>query len=241
MTTETRRFSIGGIAVAVVRKDIKNLHVGVYPPDGRVRVAVPLAVSDNAVRSAIASRLGWIKRQRRSFENQLRESEREVVSGETLYFLGQRYRVRLVVEEAPRYVALRGRTMEVHARPGDDAARRRELIHNWYREQLRALIPPLLRKWQRRVGARADAFGIKRMKTKWGSCSAARRRIWLNLELAKKPAACLEYVIVHELVHLRFLHHDENFSALMYRLLPRWPHARRLLNAAPLVHSEWRY
>lgn len=239
MTTEIGHLSIGGIAVAVVRKDIKNLHVGVYPPDGRVRVAAPVTVSDAAVRSAVVGKLGWIKRQRRNFENQPRESERAVVSGETHSFLGRKYRLRVLVENAPRAVSLRGRTMEVRVRPGDDAPRRRELLDDWYREQLRERIPPLLNKWQRRVGATADAFGIKRMKTKWGACSVGPRRIWLNLELAKKPPACLEYLVVHELAHLRFRRHDKQFLALMDRLLPRWKHVRRTLNATPLARAAW--
>ncbi len=241
MTTKAHSLSIGGINVAVVRKDIKNLHVGVYPPDGRVRIAAPLTVSDAAVRSAVAGKLGWIKRQRRNFENQPRESAREVVSGETHYFLGKRYRLRVLVENAPRAVALRRQTIEMRVRPGDDAARRRGVLEEWYREQLRELIPPLMRKWGPRVGAHAAAFGIKRMKTKWGACSIGSRRIWLNLELAKKPPACLEYLVVHELAHLRFRHHDEHFAALMDRLLPKWQHTRRVLNATPLAHAEWEY
>ncbi|MGA7617272.1 MAG: SprT family zinc-dependent metalloprotease [Thermoanaerobaculia bacterium] len=241
MTTRTHQLSIGGISVAVVRKDIKNLHVGVYPPDGRVRVAAPVTVSDAAVRAAVAGKLGWIKRQRRGFENQPRESAREMVSGETHYYLGRRYRLRVVVENAPRAVSLRGQTMEIRVRPGDDAMRRRELLDEWYREQLRALLPPLLKKWGRKVGAHAEAFGIKRMKTKWGACSVGPRRIWLNLELAKKPVGCLEYLVVHELVHLRFHRHDEQFLALIDRLLPRWKQTRRILNATSLAHAEWKY
>lgn len=241
MTTETHQLSIGGIRVTVVRKDIKNLHVGVYPPDGRVRVAAPVTVSDAAVRAAVAGKLGWIKRQRRNFENQPRESAREMVSGETHFYLGRRYRLHVVVEDAPRAIFLRGKTIDMHVRPGDDVSRRREVLDAWYRERLRELLPPLLKKWERKVGVRADGFGIKRMKTKWGSCSLGTRRIWLNLELAKKPIACLEFLVAHELTHLRFRHHDEQFSALMDRLLPRWKHVRRMLNATPLAHAEWEY
>lgn len=242
MTTEAHVLTVGGLRVAVVRKAIKNLHLGVYPPDGRVRVAAPLVVSDAAVRVAVIGKLRWIKRQQAAFEHQERESEREMVSGESHYVLGWRYRLDVVEAVGPARIVVRNRrTLELHTRPGWDARQREQLLHRWYRERLRELVPPLIEKWQAALGVEAAGWGIKKMKTRWGSCNMASRRIWLNLELAKKPPECLEYLVVHELAHLLVRHHDDRFNALMDRHLPRWRLARRTLNAAPLAHETWEY
>ena len=241
MTTDARHMTVSGLRVAVVRKEIRNLHLGVYPPDGRVRIAAPIATSDAAVRAAVATKLGWIKRQQRGFSNQARESAREMVTGESHFVLGKRYRLVLVVEDAPRRVELRSQRLLLHSRPHDGTDQRRETLDTWYREQLRELTPPLLEKWERTLGVRPAAWGIKRMKTKWGSCNAKDRRIWVNLELAKKPHACLEYLVVHELVHMLVRKHNEQFTALMDLHLPRWRHTRKILNASPLAHASWDY
>jgi hypothetical protein len=240
MTIEAHHLTVSGVRVAVVRKAIKNLHLGVYPPDGHVRAAVPLALSDAAVRVAVISRLRWIRRQQEAFENQAREAPREMVPGESHYFLGRRYRLDLVSTGGPSRVVLRnGKTMELHCRPDQDAEQRERSLRRWYRDRLRELVPPLLEKWQAALGVEVAGWGIKKMKTRWGSCNAAARRIWLNLELAKKPPECLEYLVVHELVHLLVRHHDERFHALMDRHLPRWKLVRKLLNAAPLANDTW--
>lgn len=242
MATETRRIVVGGIAVDVVRKPIKNLHLGVYPPAGRVRVAVPPTVSDDAVRLAVIGKLGWIKRQRANFAAQPRQSEREMVSGESHYFLGRRYRLRVIPSEGAARVVLRNRTtLELHIRPETDAAGRERALHRWYRERLRDLAMPLVRKWEAILGVQAAGVGIKKMKTKWGTCTIEARRIWLNLELAKKPPMCLEYLIVHELAHLIERNHTDRFVALMDRHLPNWRQHRQELNAAPLAHDSWGY
>jgi len=242
MTTEAHSLTISGLRVSVVRKAIKNLHLGVYPPDGRVRVAAPLAVSDAAVRVAIIGKLRWIKHQRASFADQAREGEREMVAGESHYFLGRRYRLEVVDGQRAGRVRLRNhRTLELQTKVGADVEDRTKLLHRWYREQMKALVPPLLEKWQAVLRVRVAGWGIKRMKTKWGSCNAEARRIWLNLELAKKPPECLEYLIVHELVHLIERNHDDRFTALMDRHLPRWRQYRKELNAAPLARETWSY
>ncbi len=234
--------TIAGIKVEVVRKDIKNLHLGVYPPNGRVRVAAPLVVSDEAVRLAIIDKLGWIKRQRAKFAEQPRQSQREMVNGESHYFLGKRYRLRVHEQDAPARVAIRGiASLDLFVRPGSSAEQREAVLLRWHREQLKALIPPLLEKWQPLLGVQVADWGIKKMKTKWGSCNIAARRIWLNLELAKKPIQCLEYIVVHELVHLLERHHNERFSALLDIHLPQWRQHREMLSLAPLGHEDWRY
>lgn len=241
MITEARTLTVSGVRVAVVRKAIKNLHLGVYPPDGRVRVAVPLAVSDQAVRVAVIGKLRWIRRQRAAFDHQARESRRAMVSGESHYFLGRRYRLELLPTHSKSTVVLRSRTLELHVRPGLNAKDRERVLQTWYRERLRELVPPLLEKWQATLGVTVTGWGIKKMKTKWGSCNAEAHRIWLNLELAKKPPECLEYLVVHELVHLVVRHHDDRFHALMDRHLPKWRAIRKTLNAAPLGDETWEY
>lgn len=240
MTAGTYNLTVSGVRVAVVRKAIKNLHLGVYPPDGRVRVAVPLAVSDAAVRVAVISRLRWIRQQQAAFDRQPRASLPEMVSGESHYFLGRRYRLHVIeTREAPGVVLRTGTVMELRVRPGLTAEQRKQVLQRWSRERLRERIVPLLDRWQQALGVTAQAVGIRRMKTKWGSCNDPAGRIWLNLELSTKPVACLEYVVVHELVHLLARRHDDRFHALMDRHLPLWKSVRKQLNAAPLAHEHW--
>ena len=235
-------FQVRGIRVEVVRKDIKNLHLGVYPPMGRVRVAVPLVISDEAVRLAVIDKLGWIKRQKTRFAQQPRQSQREMVNGESHYFLGKRYRLRVHEVDAPARVAVRGiASLDLFVRPGTLPAQRDAVLQRWYREQLKALVPGLLDKWQPVIGVQASHWGIKKMKTKWGSCNTSAKRIWLNLELAKKPLVCLEYIVVHELVHLLERRHSELFTALMDRFLPDWRVCRDVLNGGVLGHEAWDY
>ena len=242
MSTEQHHIVVRGVRVEIVRKDIKNLHLGVYPPNGRVRVAAPLRVSDDAVRLAVIGKLAWVKRQRAQFETQPRQSEREMVSGESHYFLGRRYRLRVVLREGLSPVAVRGKSIiEVHVRPEMGPQERERALHRWYRQQLRQIIAPMMEKWQTVLGVPATECRIKKMKTKWGTCNADARRIWLNLELAKKPVQCIEYVMVHELVHLLERHHSDRFVAIMDRNLPQWRVLRQELNAAPLAHEAWSY
>jgi predicted metal-dependent hydrolase len=242
MAEETRSFQVRGVKVEVVRKDIKNLHLGVYPPMGRVRVAVPLVISDEAVRLAVIDKLGWIKRQKAKFAKQPRQSQREMVNGESHYFLGKRYRLRVHEVAAPARVAVRGiASLDLFVRPGATAAQREEALLVWYRAQLKALIPTLLEKWQPVLGVQASHWGVKKMKTKWGSCNTVAKRLWINLELAKKPAMCLEYIVVHELVHLIERSHSDRFTVLMDGFLPNWRSCRETLNAGVLGHEVWAY
>jgi predicted metal-dependent hydrolase len=242
MNTKPRVILVGGIEVHVVRKAIKNLHLGVYPPAGRVRVAVPLAVSDDAVRLAVIGKLGWIKRQKARFQEQQRQSKREMVSGESHYFLGRRYRLRVIEHDgAFKVVMPRKESIELYVRPQTETNRREQVLQDWYRQQLRTLIPALLEKWQPILGVRVEDWGIKKMKTKWGSCNKDARRIWINLELAKKPVECLEYIIVHEMTHLIEPHHNDRFRTLMDKVIPQWNLRRARLNRAPLGYEKWEY
>jgi predicted metal-dependent hydrolase len=242
MNIETHRITVSGITVDVVRKAIKNLHLGVYPPHGRVRVAVPLAVNDEAVRLAVISRLGWVKRQQAKFEDQPRQSRREMIRGESHYFLGQRYLLNVIEHNDAGKVALRNKAaIDIYMRPGSDAEMREKVLQRWYREQLKALLPPLLEKWQQALGVQVADWGIKKMKTKWGGCNVEAKRIWINLELAKKPVQCLEYIIVHELVHLLERHHNDRFTAYVDKVMPQWSLLRDTLNKSPLGHETWKY
>jgi len=242
MSTEKVEIRVSGQAVQIIRKNIKNLHLGVYPPNGRVRVAAPLRVSDDAVRLAVIGKLGWIKRQQARFKAQARQSDRDMVSGESHYYLGRRYRLRVVEGNGPSRVVLRNRsTIELQMRGEYSAKKREEVLLRWYRERLRELVPPLMAKWEAILDIRAAAFGIRKMKTKWGTCNVTARRIWLNLELAKKPEKCLDYIVVHELVHLIERHHNDSFIELLDRHLPHWRHHRKILNEAPLGHADWTY
>ena len=204
--------------------------------------AQALAVSDHAVRLAVIGKLGWIKRQKARFEGQTRQSKREMVSGESHYFLGRRFRLRVIAHDGLSKVVVRNKsTMELYARQRTTAEQRERVLQRWYRRRLRELIPPILEKWQAVLGVQAAAWGIKKMKTRWGTCNVDARRIWLNLELAKKPVQCLEYIIVHELAHHIERHHNDRFVALMDKHLPHWRSHRQALNAEPLSHETWSY
>ena len=226
----------------IVRKAIKNLHLGVYPPNGRVRVAAPVRVCDEAVRLAVISRLGWIKRQRTRFHAQERQSAREYVSRESHYFLGRRYLLNVIESTGPSRVSRKGLTileLQISKRAG--RRRREQILLGWYRKNLKALILPLIEKWEAKMGTKVESWGVRRMKTKWGSCNSAEQRIWLNLELAKKPIYCLEYILVHEMVHLTERHHNDRFTMLMGQFMPNWRAHRDELNHAPLAHEMWSY
>ncbi len=240
MSTDSVAITIGGIRVAIVRKRIKNLHLGVYPPEGRVRVAAPLAVSDEALRLAVLRKMAWIERQRAKFRSQSRQSQREFVTGESHYFQGRRYRLNVVSHAGPARVArCAGGRIDLLTRAGSGAMQRERVFLGWYRDELKALCRPMIERWEEALGVSVTGWGVKQMKTKWGSCNPEARRIWLNLQLAKKPVHCVEYVVVHELAHLIERSHDGRFIAVMDRHLPQWRLHRDELAAAPLGHEVW--
>jgi predicted metal-dependent hydrolase len=242
MTTENFSIEVSGLSVEVNRKDIKNLHVGVYPPNGHVRVAAPRRLDDEAVRLAVISRLGWIRRQQKGFGQQVRQSQREMVTGESHYYQGRRYLLDVVEHDGPMSVDIVNNTkMELRIPPGTSRDEREAALLRWYRRRLREQIPPLLSKWEPKVGVTVAEVRIKKMKTRWGTCTSEARRIWLNLELIKKPASCLEYILVHEMVHFLERHHNDRFRDLMDELMPQWQLHREDLNRAPLASEEWKY
>lgn len=244
MTIEAKghRIEVRGTIVEVVRKDVKNLHVGVYPPSGRVRVAVPLSLDDDVVRLAVISRQGWIQRQQDEFMRQDRQSQREFVTGESHYYGGRRYRLDVTESDELPSVHLRNnRTIALCVRPGADRDARETVLLQWYRSQMRKQIPKLIAKWEQEIGVTVAEWRIKRMKTRWGTCNSDARRIWLNIELVKKQSSCLEYVLVHEMIHLIERRHTKMFWELMDRFMPQWRLHRDELNQAPLAHEDWQY
>lgn len=236
------RLKVAGISVEVIRKDIKNLHLSVLPPDGRVRLSAPQHISDDRVRAAVSARLAWIKKQQSEFASQPRQGERELVTGETHYLWGKRYRLEVLERNGKHEVRRKnGNKLQLRVKPGTILENRQKVMSDWYRQQLKDCIPALLAKWQAKIGVEVDAWCVKKMKTKWGSCNIGARRIWLNLDLAQKPPECLEYILVHELVHLRERTHSERFKVYMDEFLPNWRLRREVLNRAPLANERWDY
>ena len=240
MNINEKIITVNGLSVKVVRKKIKNLHLAVYPPDGCIRIAVPEIIDDEAVRLAIISRYEWIKRQTKSFQDQARESKREFTTGESHFYLGRRYLLDIFYTSKSPYVELRNKkimVLNINRKHGVET--RKKLLSDWYRKERKKILPPIIRKWEIKSGLKVYSYGIKRMKTKWGSCNPAHKRIWINLELIKKPISCIEYIVVHEMVHLLEPTHNENFISHMNRILPGWKNLRDELNRSPLAYENW--
>jgi predicted metal-dependent hydrolase len=231
VNTEHYHIEVSGIDVDVIQKDIKNIHLAVYPPTGRVRLSSPISMQRESLRLFIISKLGWIKKHIRNMNSQIRESEREFIQGESHWVKGQRYLLNMIEKEAPPKVEIRNKKyLDLYIRPGSDKAKREEVMREWYRNRLKDQIPELVTKWEEKLGVQIEDWGVKLMKTKWGSCNIEDRRIWLNLELAKKSKHCLEYVILHEMVHLKERHHNDRFKALLDKHMPGWQSVREELN-----------
>jgi predicted metal-dependent hydrolase len=242
MSTNSYLIKVGVIEALVVRKPVKNLHLAVLPPAGKVRVTAPIAMKEDAVRTLVATKIGWIKKQQAKFTGQARQTKREYISGESHYYLGKRYRFEVVAEEARPTVSIKSNgRMCLSVRPGSSRVKREEVVTEWYRTELRAIVEELIVKWQKKMGLTVESWRIMRMKTRWGTCNRKFGRITLNLELAKKPVSCIEYVAVHELVHLIERKHNVRFQQLMTKYLPRWRGAKEELNRLILAHEEWEY
>jgi predicted metal-dependent hydrolase len=235
------KLKLGEITVEVVQKDIKNVHLSAYPPNGRVRISAPLRMSADTIRVFAISKLGWIKQQQMRLRGQERESPREYLDRESHYVWGKRYLLKVVEHDVTPSVEVESGALRLKVRPGASEAIREAVIAKWYRELLKSEVPPLIAVWERRLKVAVSGFYVRRMKTKWGSCNPAARTIRLNTELAKKPKECLEYVVVHELVHLIERHHNDRFVSIMDKHLPQWRVCRQELNAAPLAHETWSY
>lgn len=236
------QITVGELVIEVVRKDIKNLHLAVYPPDGRVRIATPLKLDDEAVRLFAISKIAWIKKHQAQFDAQPRQSTREFVSGESHYFHGHRYLLNVIYHQGAPKIAIRNKTyIDLYVREDRSEAQRQRVMMEWYRQHLKNDIPPLIAKWEEVMGVTVNDWGVKQMKTKWGTCNIEAGRIWLNLELAKKPNHCLEYIVVHEMLHLLERHHNERFVAHMNKFLPNWRFYKEELNRYPLSQMNRNY
>jgi predicted metal-dependent hydrolase len=232
----TEQLHLAGIDIEVVHKSIKNLHIGVYPPDGRVRVAAPPSMSSDAVRVAVLTKLPWIEKRRRDFLQQPRENTRAYVSGETHWHLGRplRLRVETVARGRPGIQVEGNDALRMRLRPDASFEDRERMVLKWYRDELRNRGRNALERWANALDVPQPEFGIKRMRTKWGSCNPDTGRVWLNLSLAKKPLQSIEYVALHEMAHFISRRHDDAFIAVLDRLMPSWRKVRSELNSSLL-------
>ena len=235
------QLKLGDIAVNVVLKDIKNVHLSVHPPTGSVRISAPKRMAMDTIRVFAVSKLAWIKQQQAKVRGQERETLREYVDRESHYVWGRRYLLTVSESNSPASVELKHTRMLLRVRPETSQTKKEALVEEWYREQIKAAVPPLLARWQPLIGVSAERVFVQRMKTRWGSCNHKARTIRLNTELAKKPPACLEYLVVHELVHLLEPTHNARFVALMDRFMPKWQFHRQVLNRLPVRRETWSY
>ncbi|GAA1119785.1 M48 family metallopeptidase [Nesterenkonia jeotgali] len=240
MSTSSAYLTVRGIDVDVVYKDIKNLHIGVYPPMGRVRVAAPRRFDDDQVRIAIGQRLSWIKRQQKELKATPRQSEREMLTGESHYVWGRRKRLKLVERPGRTHIEIQGDRLVLFVAASVTQDKRREALSRWYREQLRQELPTLIAEWEQTLDAVVPKWSIRRMKTKWGSCNRETHHLWFNAELAKKHPDCLEYIVVHEMLHYFERSHGERFTSLLVSVMPDWSQRREELNRAPLAEELWK-
>ena len=235
------RIQLGDIPVDVIRKDIKNVHLSVHPPTGRVRIAAPERMSLDTVRVFAIAKVPWIRKQQRKLREQERETPREYIDRESHYVWGKRYLLKVVEADRQPAVELNHGRMILRVRPGTTKAKRRAIVEEWHRELVRKAVPPLIEKWQRLMGIRVKRFFVQRMKTKWGSCNDRGGSIRLNTDLARKPMECLEYIVVHEMVHLLEPTHNARFMVLMDQFMPKWQFHRDVLNRLPVRHESWDY
>jgi predicted metal-dependent hydrolase len=220
---------IAGIEIRVEKKNIKNMHLYVKPPDGMVSVSAPLQMSDEAIERFVRTKISWVKNQQAKFVGQLRQTERKYVSGETLYLWGKQYFLQVDYENKNSLI-LSGNAAKMTVRKESSAKQRDNFVREWYREQLKIEITRLLPKWEEITGLKCDSWQIKYMTSKWGTCNITNRKIWFNLQLAKKPVECLEYIILHELIHLRVKNHNADFTAMMDKYMLYWKDLKKKLN-----------
>jgi len=235
---KTSQIIVDDIDVQIVRKHIKNLHLRVYPPHGHVRVAVPMHINDDAVRHTVLDRLNWIRKQQVRLANIPAPTPREMISGECHYYLGEPYLLEVIERHGKHEVVLKNNTqLLLYVRSGTCVDKRLSVLNEWYRQQIKSVLPELIEKWEPIIGVKVDEWAIKKMKTRWGTCNIGSSRIWLNLELMKKPMECLEYVLVHEMVHLLERYHNKNFKAYMDKFMPEWRLQDEVLKREPLARD----
>lgn len=220
---------LNNIEIQVTKKKIKNLHLSVMPPNGSVKISAPIEVSDDAIIAFASSRLGWIKAQIATFENHERESKREYVSGESFYLFGRRYLLN-VIHTNKNKIEIQNDRIILSLKKNTTNDQKINFVTNWYRNELRKELKKLLEVWQTRTRLIPESWQIKDMKTKWGSCTKNKGKLWFNLQLAKKPIDCIEYVVLHELIHLKVEKHNNEFKNLMQQYMPNWQERKSTLN-----------
>jgi predicted metal-dependent hydrolase len=235
------QIQLGDLAIEVTLKEIKNVHLSVHPPAGRVTISAPLRMSLDTVRVFAISKLDWIRRQQQKIREQEREPEREYLDRESHYVWGKRYLLAVEERNEPPAIQLRHRQLVLSIRPGTATEKRDALVESWYREQVKRAAPTLIATWEPRLGVQVAGLFVQRMRTRWGSCNPAACNIRLNTDLAKKPRECLEYIVVHEMVHLLEPTHNARFVFLMDRFMPQWQFHREVLNRLPVRHEAWEY
>ncbi len=235
----TETIQLGDIAIAMTRKEIKHVHLAVHPPSGRVSLVAPTGTRSEVARAYAISRLGWIRDQRAKLKGQARETPRRFIERESHHLWGRRYLLSVVEKDEKPSVRLSHRKITLSVRPGSSVARREEVMHEWHKALLHGLVPQLIKKWEAKLGVRVSGYFLQRMKTKWGSCNHRAGNIRLNTELVKKPKDLVEYVVVHEMLHLVEPTHSERFIGLLDKHYRSWREARAELNALPLSAEKW--
>jgi hypothetical protein len=235
VSIEILSIASSNIQIEVVRKDIKNMHLAVYPPTGRIRLAAPYKTDSEVMRLFAISKIGWIKKNIKNFNEQPREASKEFISGESHYFFGKRYLIQVIEHSKPNSVQIKGvKTIQLFVRPNSTTEQRAALVKEWYRKELKRILPTLIMKWEKALKLKCNYWGVKQMRTKWGTCNHSEKRIWLNLELAKKPMICIDYVVLHELLHFIEPNHSDKFIALLNKHFPKWKKVRQDLNNLPI-------
>jgi hypothetical protein len=234
--------TINNIEIEVIHKDIKNIHLSIHPPKGRVRIATPLKMSDEAIRLFAISKLAWIKKNQKHFDDQKRQSPREFLSGESHYFLGHRYLLKVIETKGIQRVEIKNKkVIHLYMRSNHSVRSREKVMSTWYRQELKIIVPELISKWEPLLNVNVKDWGVKLMKTKWGTCNHLEQRIWINLELTKKNIRCIEYIVVHEMIHLIEKDHNENYKKILDEHIPRWKSVRRELNEIIFESKHWDY
>ena len=238
MNTEST-LQIGQVQATLQKKDIKHMYIGVYPPNGDVRIDVPHTTNEDVIRVFTASKLPWIKKQQKKFRQQERETPRQYISGESYYYLGQQFRLNVITHDAKKIVK-KAKSIELHIPKDSSLNQKQKLLETWYREELSQLIEKSIKKWSTKTKIKVNEFRIKKMKTKWGTSNQQAKRIWLNLELIKRPTKCIDYIVLHEIIHLKEREHNKQFYDLLEKYMPTWKEQKQELTDYLIGYSKWK-
>lgn len=236
-----KKFILGGVSIEVIQKEIQNLHLSVYPPNGRVKISAPKKMDMDTIRIYTISKFSWIKRQQRKFKAQARETKRDYISKESHYYLGKRYLLRILTNSTRPTIERKYSFIDFTVPSGISKMKKHTLMQDWYRKELKLISEPIFNYWLHKLNLNKVEFSIRIMRTRWGSCNREKRKIWLNLELVKKPKECIEYIILHELIHFFEKNHSPRFNSLMSKHCPNWKDLRETLNRLPISHIDWEY